>query len=715
MKVSRRWLQTYFDKPIPPAETLAELFTFHSFEVEGVEKAGADTVLDVKILPDRAHYCLSHRGVAEEISVLTKMPLKEADWVKNDSTDVSAITSGSATASSTSLGRRPVVTIEDPTFCRRFTGRYVENRENIFARQSSGQSVSQLSDSASFLTAIGQRSISPVVDITNFVMFDIGQPTHAFDADTIVGDIVIRAAKAGEKITLLDGKEYTLTTDDHVIADAAGALDIAGVKGGKRAEVTAATRAVLLTSANFNPSAVRRTSTRLNLRNEASKRFENEITPELAMEGMRELSFLLEKAGGEKIHFGPIVDEYPVKAVQTIITLDPLFVSERLGVEIPEKTIEDIVERLGIKIDKKKAAVGGAAMWSLTIPFRRLDITIPEDIVEEVGRIYGYDHIVGKLPILSEKAHSAKALATAKPPAIPSEFYLAEKIKDILVSAGFSEVYLYTFAPKGDIEVAYPLAGDKAALRTNLAAGLSARLEANVKNAELLGLEAVKIFEIGKVFGKVSSKDSTAVGSAPYKETLTLALAAAQVKKVKGRDGKLIISETLKEISEAIGFELPVKSLLSSGSNAVAEIELDQQAEKADEITASPALFASSAVKVSYKPFSLYPFIVRDIAVFVPEVSVGTAAPSTPIAAPDVWAEIAAAVESARVGAGAVPGGETILVRHSLFDTFKKDGKVSYAFRLVFQSMSRTLTDVEAKAVMDKVYARMVERGWQVR
>jgi phenylalanyl-tRNA synthetase beta subunit len=244
---------------------------------------------------------------------------------------------------------------------------------------------------------------------------------------------------------------------------------------------------------------------------------------------------------------------------------------------------------------------------------------------------------------------------------------------------------------------------------------LSARLEANVKNAELLGLEAVKIFEIGKVFGKVSSKDSTAVGSAPYKETLTLALAAAQVKKVKGRDGKLIISETLKEISEAIGFELPVKSLLSSGSNAVAEIELDQQAEKADEITASPALFASSAVKVSYKPFSLYPFIVRDIAVFVPEVSVGTAAPSTPIAAPDVWAEIAAAVESARVGAGAVPGGETILVRHSLFDTFKKDGKVSYAFRLVFQSMSRTLTDVEAKAVMDKVYARMVERGWQVR
>jgi phenylalanyl-tRNA synthetase beta chain len=693
MKVSCAWLATYFDKPIPAAGKLAELFTFHSFEVEGVE----GDVFDVKILPDRAHYCLSHRGVAEEISVLTNVPLKKGNL---------AGLAGSVAGADVpiSIDRRPVVTIEDPTFCRRFTGRFVENIENISTSQSPDVSI------ASFLTAIDQRSISPIVDITNFVMFDIGQPTHAFDADKIVGDIVIRAAKAREKITLLDGKEYTLTPDDHVIADSAGALDIAGVKGGKRAEVTAATKNILLTSANFNPTAVRRTSTRLNLRNEASKRFENEVTPELAMEGMGQLSSLLEKSGGEKIHFGPIVDEYPFKAVQTIINLNPSYISERLGVEIPEKMIKDIVQRLGIEIDKKKAMAGAAAMWSLTIPFRRLDLTIPEDIVEEVGRIYGYEHIVGTLPILSEKAHLANVPTIS--PAIPSTFYIAEKIKDILVATGFSEVYLYTLAPKGDIEVAYPLASDKAALRTNLAAGLSASLEANVKNAELLGLEEVKIFEIGKVFSKVSSKDSTDAGLTAYKETLVLALAAAQVKKVKGRDGKLIISETLKDIGEALGFELPVKSLLSSGSNAVAEIELDQKAQKANDVhslVVPPALFASSAGKVSYKPFSLYPFIVRDIAVFVQE--------NPPVAAPDVWAEIAAGVESARVGAVAQggTGGEAILVRHSLFDTFKKEGKISYAFRLIFQSMSRTLTDAEANAVMEKIYARMAERDWKVR
>jgi len=701
MKVSCAWLQTYFDKPIPAPDKLAELFTFHSFEVEGVENADADTILDVKILPDRAHYCLSHRGVAEEISVLVKLPLK-----KDTVTDVPV-----------SIDRRPVVTIEDPIFCRRFTGRFVENIENSSEGTSNDQSVNMSPvPIAFFLTATGQRSISPIVDITNFVMFNIGQPTHAFDADKIVGNIVIRAAKAGERITLLDGKEYTLTTDDHVIADSAGALDIAGVKGGKRAEVTAATKRVLLTSANFNPTAVRRTSTRLNLRNEASKRFENEITPELAMEGMRQLSSLLEKASGagfghdgQKVQFSPIVDEYPVKAVQTVIELNPLYINERLGVEVPEKTIEDIIQRLGIRITKNK--VGKGESWSLMIPFRRLDLTIPEDIVEEVGRIYGYEHIVGTLPSVVEKVIPAVSVIGA---ATPPSFFIAEKIKNILIGAGWSEVYLYTLAPRGDIEVAYPLASDKAALRTNLATGLSASLEVNVKNAELLGLESVKIFEIGKVFSKVSGKDSVIAGSS-YKETLTLALAAAQVKKIKGRDGKLIISEILKSISEAFGFELPVKSFLSSGLNAVAEIELDQKVQKTNDayslpvLPASPVLFTPPAVKISYKPFSLYPFIVRDIAVFVQE------APT--IAAADVWAEIAASIAAAQVSVAdqASAQGENILVRHSLFDTFKKDGKVSYAFRLIFQSMSRTLTDAEANAVMEKIYARMVERGWQVR
>jgi phenylalanyl-tRNA synthetase beta chain len=682
MKVSHTWLQTYFDKPIPAPETLAKLFTFHSFEVEGLE----NDVLDVKILPDRAHYCLSHRGVAEEISVLTKLPLRK-DAIKNKN-------SASANVP-VSIDRRPIVTIEDSHFCRRFTGRFVENIDTISPCQST---------IAALLIAIGQRSISPIVDITNFVMFDIGQPTHAFDADKIVGDIVIRAAKAGEKITLLDGKEYTLTVDDHVIADSAGALDIAGVKGGKRAEVTIATRSVLLTSANFNPSAVRRTSTRLNLRNEASKRFENEITPELALEGMRQLSSLLEQVSTDAVssstilRFGPIVDEYPIKAVQTIITINPSYISERLGVLVPEKTIEDILKRLGIDLKKnsgqKETAmlIKSGELWSLTIPFYRLDLAIPEDIVEEIGRIYGYEHVIGKLPDVSVSRKT-----------VPTVFYYTEKIKNVLTGAGFSEVYLYTLAPKGDIEVAHPLASDKAAVRTNLATGLSTCLEMNVKNAEILGLEAVKIFEIGKVFTKSGSS---------HKETIILALAAAQVKKIKGMAdaGKLFIDEALKKVASVLGFELSVKSLLSSGSRAVCEIELDRKIDDVAEFSHADLNFLYESA-ISYKPFSLYPFIVRDIAIFVPEASVGvttvTATANATVAASDVWAEI----EKGIIDADAL----AILVRHSLFDTFKKDDKVSYAFRLIFQSMNRTLTDAEVNVVMKKIYARMAARGWHVR
>jgi phenylalanyl-tRNA synthetase beta subunit len=174
-----------------------------------------------------------------------------------------------------------------------------------------------------------------------------------------------------------------------------------------------------------------------------------------------------------------------------------------------------------------------------------------------------------------------------------------------------------------------------------------------------------------------------------------------------------MMSETVKKISQALGRELPVKSLLSSGTSVVGEIELDQ---KADDICSFSYadLYSSSAPKISYKPFSPYPFIVRDIAVFVPE--------NPSVGADDVWTEIKKGVEDAQAAArdttetdAQATGGEAILVRHSLFDTFKKDGKISYAFRLIFQSMNRTLTDLEANAVMDKIYAKMTERGWQVR
>ena len=659
MKVPYTWLQSYFETPLPSIEKLADAFTFHSFEIEGIE----GDVIDVKILPDRAHYCLSQKGIALEASVLLGIPRKaESELRYGVNFALSVPVTGT---------RMPKVTVIANDFCRRFTARYVEN---IATTGTPNWAVK-------FLTEVGSRSISPIVDATNVVMFDMGQPLHAFDADKIEGDIVVRKAVAGEKITLLDGKEYTLTGEDHVIADATGPLDIAGVKGGKRAEVSATTKNVLLTSANFDPTFVRRTSTRLNLRNEASKRFENEITPELALRGMVALSACLQTIIPQAV-FSPIVDIYPKPVSKRVIDFRPDYVGERLGVVIPEATVKDILNRFGIDV-----VVNSKDKWQLTIPHDRLDVVIPEDVAEEVGRVYGYEHVIGQVPP-----------AFAKAPALNPVFTVVENIRNVLVGAGFSEVYLYTLAAKGDIEVAYPLASDKSALRTTLAPGVSKCLEMNAHNAELLGVEAVTVFEIGKTFKKAGAGGS-AGSLGTFTESLVLAIGATQVKKVKGIDGKSRINEAVEKLKSAFGIDFPIKTLLSTGPLAVCEIELDHIVEAlvASGSIAKIAVLAPKAMSVNYRQFSLYPFIVRDIAVFVDGA----------ISQDEVWTEIEKGIFEA--------GADKMLARHSLFDTFKKDTKTSYAFRLVFQSMERTLTDIEINSVMDKINSKIAGRGWQVR
>ncbi len=423
MKASRNWLKTFFDAEIPTATELADLFTFHSFEVEGLEK----DVIDVKILPDRAHYCLSHRGIAEEIHVITGAALKKNRNPQKDG--AAAIVANPAVAApKITIVTSPSELDSHGLFCRRYIGRRIEN-VTVETKQDTWMKT--------YLEAIGERSINTVVDAANIVMFDTGQPLHAFDADKVVGDIVVRTAKEGEKITLLDGKEVALQVTDHVVADAEGPLAIAGVKGGKRAEVTSSTKNIIVESANFNPTAVRRTATRLNLRNESSKRFENEITPELAQDGMDMVSGLIaEFIPATAASMSALVDIYPAQPEQTVITVSRAYVNERLGVDVPEKDFNEIIGRLGI------VAKGD----ELTIPYHRLDLALPEDIVEEVGRIYGYDKITTRLPG-----------ASSTPIQVLPIFYLAEKIKNILTANNFSEVNLYTLVAKGDIETAYRL------------------------------------------------------------------------------------------------------------------------------------------------------------------------------------------------------------------------------------------------------------------
>lgn len=636
MKVSYKWLQQYFKESLPSPEKLAELFTFHSFEIESIEQQKNDTVIDAKILPDRAHYALSHHGIAEEISLVTNL-----EHIEREMPHIEAASS-----------KKLTIKIKDKDFCPRYVGRVIEN----IAVGESQEETREL------LQAVGGRSINAIVDATNFVMYDMGQPLHAFDADEVKGGIVVRVAEKGEKITTLDGKEVSLTPDDFVIADEVGPLAIAGVKGGKRAEVTKNTKSIIIESANFNPVSVRKTSNRVGIRNESSKRFENEITPEYARKAMDQVTAMIVRSSPDA-KVGEIVDEYPNPVKLRTISVANSLIASVLGMDIPLAETMSILKRMGISVENKNDHL------LLAIPSHRLDLVIPEDIVEEIGRIYGYEKIQSRLPVQTTREHY-----------INKHFYYTEQIKDILVELGFSETYLYSLASKGFYEVVYPLASDKAFLRTNLSAGISKSLEMNAQNAPLLGIYKIKIFEIGTVFAEAG-------------EYTALGLGVLHAAKKKGETADADVKAALNELEMRLKLNLNMVEL--TVRNGVVELNLSELIKQLPE-PKDAQVFPPSKM-VTYRPFSMYPFSLRDIAVFVPE---------------NTTKEDVAQVIYKNAG--------DLLERLDLFDVFAKkmeDGtsKTSYAYHLVLQSSEKTLAEGDITPVMENIYKEMAAKGWQVR
>ncbi|OGG57557.1 hypothetical protein A2853_01665 [Candidatus Kaiserbacteria bacterium RIFCSPHIGHO2_01_FULL_55_17] len=593
MKISREWLQTYFDAPLPEAQVLADALTFHAFEVETVE----DDVLDVKITPNRGHDCLSHRSIAKEFSAIANLPMKDdplrAVISLEPKTDVIKIT------------------IEDAKLCPRFTGAYIKGVRV-------GPSPDWLRKQ---LEAVGQKSINNVVDITNFVMFNIGQPLHAFDAGKLTDKgstraLTIRLAKKGEKLLGLDDKEYELAPSILVIEDAnAGVIaSIAGIKGGKPTGIDETTKDIFLEAANWNGVTIRKTSQALKLRTDASDRFQQVISPELTAYGTQAAAKLIaELAGGEIVGY---VDEYPTPQKSWSVSVSTSKVNKVLGTVLADNDVADAFTRLDLPFEKK------SEMFTVAVPFERLDLVIPEDLIEEVARIVGYDKI------------SATELAPfSTKPEVNSNFYAAERARGELISQGYSEVYISVFADKGKREVLNKVGGERPYLRSTLIDGLREAHERNVRNKDLLGLKEIRLFEIGTVWGK--EEEQIMLGTA---------------------DEKGVREEPLKGLTSEIYDDLP------------------------------------TSTTERYKIFSRFPFIVRDIALWVP-----------------ASATAEEVLEVIRSHAG------ELLVRSEKFDEFKKGEKTSLAFRLVFQSFDRTLTDEDANARMESVYKAVKEKGWEVR
>ncbi len=637
MKVSYRWLQTYFDDPLPPVGELDELLSLRAFEIEGVLEQGDDWLIDVDVLPNRSSDCLSHRGIARELSVLLDRPLKH-DPLRDP-------------LPAWHTPPHTIVRVDDSIRCPRYLGA-------IMRGVSVGPSPEWLQRA---LAAVGQRSINNVVDATNYVMLDLGQPLHAFDLAALSispdGDrgIAVRAAHEHEPIVLLTEETCRLEPHMLVIADAVSdePLAIAGVKGGKHAEVTAATTDIFLEAASFDYVTVRRTSRELKLTTEASVRFQNEPAVELPAFALRDVMTLITKIAGG-VGDGAI-DRYEPRGERAPISLTGASVNSLLGTALTHDDIERILVRFEWEFSRHSDT------FVVTPPWERTDLALPEDIIEEVGRVHGYDAIAPLLPP-----------APAEQPAITMRYYATELVRSALVAAGFSEVSTYVLQSRGEVELENPLAADKAFLRASLTDGLSDALERNAHLAPLLGADCLALFEIGTVFR--TGGEHLALGC------------ATRATRGRAKDASALLSEATTRVAAALGVEPAWES-----ADGMATCNLDLIVPLLP-VPAVPPVAPPWHSTAEFRPWSVYPFATRDLALWAPE---GTLAEEP----------LAVIIETA----------PDILVRHDQFDTFTKGGRTSYAWHLVFQVPDRTLTDLEVGGIMDAVTAALTARGFEVR
>lgn len=641
MKVLYDWLKEYVGDATPEIGKVEEIFTFHAFEVDGVEKVGTQDVIDVKVLPDRSSDCLSHRGIARELSALTGTPLRNDPFARE--------------ALLAPQTQNIEVTLSNSEQCRRFGAALVTGitiaESPVWLKER--------------LQALGQRSINNVVDATNYVMLALGQPLHAYDADKLshvdgTWRLGVRMAHEGESITTLSHETYTLKGTIQLVVDTAtdSPLGIAGIKGGTHAEIDTTTTSIIVEAANFNPQSTRRATQSLRLQTDASKRFENDISPALIPYALIEIvSLITDIAGGTCEGY---VDVYPHPTQNVSVYVSYAHINGLLGITIPTHTIETIFSRLGFTFVSENNG------WQVTAPFERTDINIAEDIIAEIGRMHGYEHIVSVPP--------TRAVLTE----YNARHYYAEKIRTVLIDAGFSEVITSSFRKKDTIELLNALAKDKGCMRSTLRENIREALERNMSNLDLLGLESLQVFEIGTVFNKTDdAKD--------VMEHLSVALGVRT--KQQGPSGK--DTERLKEVLAMLEVTLGV-SLDANIVDGICEFNLTQLLLSLPNPTAYDAYVADHGK--TFVPFSTYPFISRDIAVWVPEQ----------VSASDVEAML-------RNNAG------MLLVRLTPFDVFKKDNRISYAFRLVFQSTERTLTYEEVSPIMDLLTEEMKKAGFEVR
>ena len=691
MKLVYDWMKE-FAQPTASPEDLRARFSLSGTAVDSIEPSAAGPVLDVELTANRGD-CMSHHGLAREAAALYNVPLRTpAPELREASDDAAAAVR---------------VEIECPELCGRYTARVLRGVKI-------GPSPEWVRQR---LEAIGQSSINNVVDATNYVMFELGHPLHAFDLDTVAEKrIVVRRARAGETMRTLDGLERKLSAEMCVIADARRAVAIGGVMGGADTEISAGTRNILLECAWFEPISLRRTSKRLGLRTEASQRFERGADPEMAeLASRRCAELILQIAGGEVL--AGVVDVYPLKPRVLQLDLTRRELLRILGADVPDKDIEQILKALGfepVRVDTSRGVAGSLmAAWECRRPAWRSDVTREIDLIEEVARHYGLDKFPARLP------------AAKQPAARQAHAEDEDRLRELLVGLGYREIITITHvdaerdaifraADTAPVRIANPIAEDAALLRSSGAVTMSAAIEWNLNH----GQRDVRLFEIGRHYAWN--------GTAPLeKRILTLGATGVSREKSIVEGAREFRIEDLKgdldrlgELAGGFGWTAGGPAYLESRSVAAISVRRDaavlgyagqlarQVAERLkirqDVFLAELALdpiyagYAAERERRRYRPISRFPAVERDFSLLLPD---GTA-----------FGTLADAIRALGIAE---------IARIEAVDLFRgkgvAEGQYSLLIRVTFQSYDATLTDAKMAEASARIVRALESAGAKLR
>jgi phenylalanyl-tRNA synthetase beta chain len=675
MKISYQWLRQFVDVSVDPHQ-LADDLSMIGLPVESIETQGDDVVVELEVTANRGD-CLSQWGTARELATLYRLPLKTPP--------IELIESSAPVSQSAS------VEIIDPDLCHRYCAR-------VLTGVNVGPSPDWL---VKRIESVGQRSINNVADVTNYVLFELGHPLHAFDLDHLAEHrIIVRRAKSGERLTTLDGIERALLGEHLMIADATRSVALAGIMGGLESEISLSTRNVLIESAWFLPTSIRKTARHFGLHTEASHRFERGTDVDNVVTAMNRCAQLIRQVAGGQIQKG-FIDCYPTQITPPRILLRQGQLKRHLGIEIESSDIERILESLQFK---RLANHADGTLW-LT-PTWRNDITREIDLIEEIARHYGYDKFPPRMPRASTRGFN---LPSAQP---------VSRIKERLRSLGYYEIISFPFldAQEGarytdlkPVELSNPLSEVAAAMQATAVPALLEMVRRNIHR----GQHDVRLFEVAKAYYRDSDER-------PVEQPVVVFGGSGHLHdKGVHEDARLYDFFAFKGDVEAVLslFEIPAGSFTRAenrfhvyhgeqSSDYIAEGQklatfglvdasiLDRFKIKQEVFVAEldlALLLGKGLRRIQFKTLSAFPAAERDLSFILPLAV--------------TYESIAKTVSEARVAN---------LVGIRPLDRYQHkslgEGQYSFALRLIFQSSERTLVEQEVNAEVERVIQALETR-----